>query len=272
MDMLRGLINKSLEESMKDKDSVAILFSGGLDSLSILLSCLDIGVTPTLYTFYLDSYESEDIQSSRRVANIFGLKLVEVRIDSSDIQTLITDVHTIIKRFGVYKKTAVQCIHPILYTAPIIQEHYVLTGLGAGDAYGTGRDMIRYKGCRDTFDAVREERLLDMCSGSYIYIKELIESYGKIMITPYKQDNDIMQYLLSLTYVEMHSPKQKYQTYKGYQEIMDKYKLYRREGSFQCVSRIREWHELLLGTYLNTKSYKVVAPIYKNIYMGGFLE
>lgn len=70
---MRKIIDDFLEEKIRDKNSVAILFSGGLDSLSLLLSCLDIGIKPVLYTFFLESYESSDIKSSRNIAKIFGL-------------------------------------------------------------------------------------------------------------------------------------------------------------------------------------------------------
>lgn len=49
---MRKIIDDFLEEKIRDKNSVAILFSGGLDSLSLLLSCLDIGIKPVLYTFF----------------------------------------------------------------------------------------------------------------------------------------------------------------------------------------------------------------------------
>ena len=104
---MRKIMNNFLENEIKDKDSVAILFSGGLDSLSILLSCLDIGVKPTLYTFYLETYESSDIKSARRIADLFGLNLIEVPI-KQEINTLISDVEYIVNRFRTYKKSAVQ--------------------------------------------------------------------------------------------------------------------------------------------------------------------
>lgn len=137
---MRKIMNNFLENEIKDKNSVAILFSGGLDSLSILLSCLDIGVKPTLYTFYLETYESSDIKSARRIADLFGLSLTEVPI-KQEISTLISDVEYIVNRFHTYKKSAVQCIHPFIYTKRYIKEKYVLSGLCADDLYGTSKHM-----------------------------------------------------------------------------------------------------------------------------------
>ena len=79
--MLRQLLNEYISNEVKE-DKVAILFSGGMDSLSILFTCLDLGIKPTLYSFYLKSYESQDIKSSRAIAKAYDLKLVEVCINA----------------------------------------------------------------------------------------------------------------------------------------------------------------------------------------------
>ena len=54
--MFRKEINRTLIEEIKNKDSVALLFSGGVDSLSMLFSCFDVGIRPTLYCFTTDGY------------------------------------------------------------------------------------------------------------------------------------------------------------------------------------------------------------------------
>ena len=80
---MREIINKQLKE-YRDKD-IALLFSGGLDSLSILLSCIDVGISPHLYTFRLEDYVSEDIKSSRKIKDIFNLEYTEVIIKKDTI-------------------------------------------------------------------------------------------------------------------------------------------------------------------------------------------
>jgi asparagine synthetase B (glutamine-hydrolysing) len=270
---LRRLINKHLEGCIEAKDDVAILFSGGMDSLTVLLSCLDVGITPVLYTFYLKSYESEDIKSSRRISDIFGVKLVEVCIDDSDTSILIKDVASIIKRFEVHLKTAVQCIYPFLYVMPAIKEKYVLTGLFADDLYGTFRGMAQLSKDFKAFCDLREELIADLNISWYKQIKELAESYNKTFIAPYRDSEDIINFFRPLSYKEMNSPKLKYTAYISYRDEIDRYRLYRRNSGLQCNSMIREWHDTLLETGLNRNNYKVIAPIYKYIYdliEGGF--
>ena len=94
---MREIINKQLKE-YRDKD-IALLFSGGLDSLSILLSCIDVGISPHLYTFRLEDYVSEDIKSSRKIKDIFNLEYTEVII-KKDVEQLKLDVKNIIEKFN----------------------------------------------------------------------------------------------------------------------------------------------------------------------------
>lgn len=264
--MLKQLINNHLEKNIKDKNDVAILFSGGLDSLSILLSCLEIDIRPVLYSFYLKSHVSDDIEASRKIAIIYNLKLIEIVINDTDINQLKNDVHYIINKYHLYKKTAVQCVYPFIYIIPVIKEKYILTGLCADDLYGTPRSMAKYRNDFDTFNEIRENKIQDITASAYSYIKSLVEENNKIFIAPYKDNLDLLNYFRGLNYKDMNSPKQKNIMYQDYKEEIDKYKLYRINQNLQCGSKIREWHDNLLLTELNTKNYKVVNPIYKNIY------
>ena len=46
---MRGILKSQLQAY--SGKGVALLFSGGLDSLSLLLSCIDVGIKPHLYSF-----------------------------------------------------------------------------------------------------------------------------------------------------------------------------------------------------------------------------
>lgn len=266
--MIRKLINNYINKEISLDDEIALLFSGGMDSLSILLSCLDVGIKPTLYTFYLDNYVSEDILSSRRIADLFDLKLEEIIIDTARID-LLADVRYIIKTFNTSKKTAIQCIHPFLYVIPRIKEECVLSGLCADELYGTPRSMAKYHKDIDFFKKIREDKNKDLYSSSYKYIKDLMCKNNKIFLAPFKTDKDIVSYMLSLNYKELHSPKQKNIVYEDYKDYIERYKLYRRNNNLQCCSKIREWHDILLtNKEVNTNNFKSVVGVYNSIYKG----
>jgi Asparagine synthase (glutamine-hydrolyzing) len=264
--MLNLLIENHLKKVIEDFDDVAILFSGGMDSLSIMLSCLRLGIKPTLYTFYLKSYVSDDIKFSRKVSKIYNLKLIEIAIDDSSINVLISDVENIIKEFNVFKKTQVQCIYPFKYIAPEIKEKYVLTGLCADDLYGSAKSMAMKKDDIKTFNELRDRKMSDEHASSYIEIKKLIEGYDKIFIAPYKDSAEIVTYFRILSYRQMNSPKKKMPTYLSYKDEIDKHGLYRINSNLQCCSKVRELHAKLLSTYLNNRNLKETTGIYNDMY------
>lgn len=260
---MKDIINRYLNNKIKDKNSVAILFSGGLDSLSIMLSCMEIGINPVLYTFYLDGFISNDIVSSRKIADDFNLKLVEVVIPY-DVDILIKDIYYIIKNFNVYKKTAVQCIHPFIYIERQLQEKYILSGLCADDLYGTSKHLALMANNGKLFDEERMKKVKDETSSAYKFIKQIFKD--KEFIAPYKDCQLLIKYFLDKSFSQMNKPKQKYIMFKSYQEYIDKFNLYRRNENLQCSSKIREYHDLLLNTELNVNNNKIVTPIYRRIY------
>lgn len=260
--MLRKLINNCLEGMIVNRESVAVLCSGGMDSLSVILSCLDLNIKPTLYTFYLKSFPSPDLFSSRKIAETFGLSLVEVVIEDADVNQLIKDVAHIIERFNVKKKTAIQCIYPFLYVAPKVKEDVVITGLCADDLYGTPRSMAKHQSSWDVFQGIRQSKVDDPKSSAYQYIKELFEVEGKQFVAPYKESKAITEYMQGLTFKEMHSPKQKMPAYLPYQDEIEKHELYRRNSNLQCGSMVREWHDKLMKTKLNPNNAKTIVTVY----------
>lgn len=264
--MLKNMINKYLLEQDIRTEKVALLFSSGMDSLSILLSCLEVGIKPRLYTFYLDNHESDDVKRSREVAEILNLDLTEIRIDTNKVN-LESDIGLIIKTFKTKRKTAIQCIHPFLYVIPKIKEKYILTGLCADDLYGTSRSMAKLGNDYKKFDEIRLKRRNDQTASSYCYIKKIANDNKKILLVPYKENEEIISYMLGLNYKEMNSPKQKNIMYDDYKDILEEYKLYRRNSNLQCDSKIREWHDTLLeNKNINLKNNKSVVAIYNNIY------
>lgn len=264
--MLRKLINTYIIKNIKNKKDVALLFSGGMDSLSILLSCIELGIRPHLYTFALSNYESEDIIQSRKIAKIFDLDMTEIIIDVDECN-LIDDIRFIINRFKVKKKTQIQCIHPFIYIIPQIQEDVILTGLCADDLYGTARSIAKYSKEKDVFNKIRLEKHKDVNASSFKQIKLLCEDHFKALLAPYKEDSNISEMMLKLSYIDLNSPKQKNIMYEAYKEELSKYKLYRKSSNLQCNSNIREWHDTLLQeSSINRNGFKSVVGIYNLLY------
>lgn len=259
--MLKELLKEYVQERIPKNADVGVLFSGGLDSISVLLTALELGYVPTLYTFYLEGYVSKDLETSRRVAQHYNLPLVEVEI-KKDVDVMVEQVKSIIKRFSLNKKTQIQVVHPMSNVVPCIKEQYILTGLEADTLYGNSRNMRKLVNDVDEFYNVRLRAIQDPKNASYQFIKQLVEEEGKELIAPYKESQSIIDYFLNLPVNEIRYGKQKRQTYEAFRDEIDELKLYRRSSNMQVNSGIREFHDELLTSQYNTVQAKSVIAIY----------
>ena len=140
----------------------------------------------------------------------------------------------------------------------------MISGLCADDLYGTSKHMSIISKDYEQFQYERTMKVKDSASSGYKYIKSIFND--RIFIAPYKECKELIDYFMSLNYKSMNSPKQKYITYTSYHDEIERYGLYRRNENLQCASKIREYHDDLLKTNLNTNGYKIVTPIYRKMY------
>lgn len=266
---LRELIKQHFQKEIQNMNDVALLFSGGTDSLTCLFSLLDMGIKPKLYSFHLEGVIHKDIEVSQKVAQYYyDLDHVIIEI-KKDIDQLQKDVKYIIKTFNVTRKTNVQCTYPFLYVLPYIKEKYVVSGLCADDLYGTAKSVIiKCSKDKSKFDETRRKIFNNPYSSAYQPIKELIENiHNKKFVTPYRSP-EIIEYFMRFSWEELNKPKQKQIALDAFNDYFSKQKIYRKNSNFQVGSGIREWHNELLNTELNKNNRKRVDEIYKDIARG----
>lgn len=263
--MLRDLLRKSLESQLKGGKSAAILYSGGFESFSCLCICKDLGITPHLYTFYLEGVESYDIKKARNDANKFGCELTEITIPY-DYEALKNDVFGIIKRFGSARKTVVQCLHPMIYTIPKIEEKYVLIGLERGRPWGLNqKGETAGRKSKEAFDEYRCFAIEEQQRNSIKYICGLINEQH-VCVRPY-DDNDVNDWFMNRTFRELNHPHAKQPILDEFVEEIKLSGMLPRHASYQVESKIREYHNLLLDDeVLNpNQRFKSVIGIYNTI-------
>lgn len=264
-DKLRPLLLKSLKEKLNGSKDVAILYSGGFESFSCLCLCLELGIKPHLYTFYLEGIESYDIRKARNDAQVFHVPLTEVKIPN-DYCRLKEDVFWLIEVLKTTRKTVIQCIHPLLYALPEIDEEYVIIGLERGRPWGLNQKgtTAGYKGL-EAFNEYRNFAIEEQKRNSIHYIVNMINE-NHICVRPY-DDDDVNDWFMARTYKELNSPHAK-------QPILDEFEkehkacvLTLKHASYQVESGIREFHDLLLDdAELNPNhQYKSVVGVYNNI-------
>ncbi len=264
-DKLRPLLLKSLKEKLNGSKDVAILYSGGFESFSCLCLCLELRIKPHLYTFYLEGVESYDIRKARNDAQVFHVPFTEVKIPN-DYGRLKEDVFWLIEVLKTTRKTVIQCIHPLLYALPEIDEEYVIIGLERGRPWGLNQKgtTAGYKGL-EAFNEYRNFAIEEQKRNSIHYIVNMINE-NHICVRPY-DDDDVNDWFMARTYKELNSPHAK-------QPILDEFEkehkacvLTLKHASYQVESGIREFHDLLLDdAELNPNhQYKSVVGVYNNI-------
>lgn len=277
MDDFRDILDNAVLNAIGGHRKVGLLLSGGLDSLSVLLACLDIGVKPTCYTFYLEGNESDDLKSCRRISIIFDVDLVEIPINLTS-EDLLADCKSLIKEnygdsyFKSHIKTCIQTQILMSYVPMNVDEGIVLTALNADDlqfntrAYGKMSADKTIKGverlCEARFEDTNDDR-----RGSYIYFKRMFEDCGIQFIDVYR-DPMVKSYFYGKTYKECTSPRAKYLVYKSFRDEIDTNELYRQPSSFQVNSGTRELFEELLtnNPKINVNHHKTCVGILNDLW------
>jgi len=79
MGNIRSLLEQSIKRSSQNT-SVAILLSGGADSISVAFAAMNLGKNINAYSFHLDTHLSYDFKKAKEVSDKFGWKFSEITI------------------------------------------------------------------------------------------------------------------------------------------------------------------------------------------------
>lgn len=272
-ELLINSVKNSLEEH-KDlvKGDVGLLLSGGVDSSLVLFSLLELGVKPNCYTFVVDGYESKDVETSVKMANHFGLNLEIIKIPNT-IEKLMYDTVNIVRRFKTGRQITIQCMHPLIHTIPKVKEKVLFNGLNADGLYGASRTCaVQGKDNQERFNELRWEYMFGKDLSDF-YIKDYIESFGIKSIDPYRAE-EIIKFFKPMSWRDMHSPREKNIAYEAFNDYYDKapFKMFRRGKNYQIESKVKQFHEQLLDSSLNTRNRKATQWLYKDIYESIFKE
>ena len=168
--MIDKIICDELAKSSQESN-VAVLLSGGVDSISIALAAYRLNKKITAYTFHLKDQPTYDAQKANEISNIMGwtCKTIEVPIDN-----VINDFIRLRREIQCVKKTHYECCFPFLYVYPQIKEKEVLSGWAADGYYGVSKKAnIHYKHTKEKFDEFREDYFkLDHRAG-YLWHKQI---------------------------------------------------------------------------------------------------
>lgn len=259
---LKLILTNKIKDFVNESKDVALLFSGGTDSLSVLFTLLDLGIKPTLYTFRLNEYLSNDYLVAEKVAKHYNLKFKGLVIPY-DKQQIKSDIFYLIKKFKTKRKTIIECSYPFIYLSKMITEEKILSGLSADSNYGTPASMsIKFNNDYQGFVKAKKKIFSDINSDGYFAIKTLIETDSKKFFTPYR-DPQIVNFFMKHTWKELNKPMQKWFIVKIWQDRFNELRCYRKNSNLQVESKIRERMKSILNS--NESIIKFYNQVYNNV-------
>ena len=236
--MIKDLLIDHIKNNVPDSE-VAVLLSGGVDSISVALAAHHVGKKVHAYSFYIVPFKynveikgevvektgggkSYDFITAEKFAKKMNWGFTEIEVPTNK---LVDDYKKLAKKYGCRKKTHFECLFPFLYVySKIKNQKYVLTGWGADGYFGPSKKAsMRYvsfskaktymkayhkgKAPRVTWNEFRSAYLDGDCAG----LKEhtnLAIIHDKIHVTPYL-DSKIRELLWPMNWTELNKPRQK---------------------------------------------------------------
>lgn len=259
---MRKIIDNYFSSLELKSGDVALLLSGGVDSSTCLYSLLDCNIRPSIYSFKLKTRKSVDFDMAFSTSKSLGLTFTPIVIDDL-LMDVEKDVRNIISRFNTKKKTAIQVLHPFIYTVGVIKEGNVVSGICADTLQGNSKEFaMSYSRSKEEYMSKRLDSVLDMNDSSYASLKRLFDESGKRLIAPYKECKQLVDYFLAKDYEETMKPQKKFPR-SLYPEIKSGNVM-----NLQIGSGIRELHDKVLLDKYGAKSVTKVYNMFYNQIFG----
>lgn len=262
---IKLIIQKELNK-IEDND-VALLLSGGIDSLFLLFCLLELKKNVTCYTFCLEDRESSDLIYAVQACKIFGLKHRTIWLPTN-IKSLIKDIQYLIPTYSLKKKTEVECMWPLWKVIQKSKHVNMVTGLAAGIHFGqTKKARIHYSQTAELMNEFREDYFLNPKNREPEILDMMCLEHKKKMYHPFFA-KELLQEFKGTTWNDINKPLQKQPLLDCFPNEFKKVKI-RIPQNFQCGdSGIIDLFHSLLNDSINTKNWKSTIGIYNEIRNG----
>lgn len=218
-----GSVRQTLRNELKDiEESVGVSASGGVDSSVLIMSCLDLGYKPYVLSFKMDNRsDSYDFNSARKLAKKFHLEFVPVLLPSST-EIILEKVIYQIKHFRIKKKTAIECVYPMMFVFDACEQldiKNLICGHAADGHYALSKKaMIHYRSTKELYQQFRQ---------AYFKNKNVAQSETLNQIAKEKNINLYLPYMKQtyfdlfndLSWFEVNTPRQKELVRRDYPEL-----------------------------------------------------
>ena len=108
--MIDNILMSIVNEQSKEQN-VAVLLSGGIDSISVAFAAHRLEKTLHCYTMHVDGVVSKDAQNAINTANEFGWNITVIDVPTTN---LVNDFKHLVQHYNCQKKTQLECTWPFL--------------------------------------------------------------------------------------------------------------------------------------------------------------
>jgi len=251
----------NLVSDLVPENDVALLLSGGVDSMSVGFSAHRLGKKITAYTFKTDKHDSYDYNKAKEVADKMNWDFVGVVIPTENLKE---DFFKLLNEHNCIKKTHFECLYPFLYVYPRIKEQYVLSGWAADGYYGLSKKaMINYRHSLELLNQFRDDYFKPENRAGYCWHERLAKKHNKVFCSPYLS-NEIKEFFYSKDWQTINKPQQKIHVRTSF----GKFKLFgdiKNHLNLQIDSQINKVFEALISDEeINFKNRTRIMDICKD--------
>ena len=236
---LKGLLERSIQRRSKNKN-VAVLLSGGVDSISTAFAAQNVGKTIHAYSFHLDSHLSYDFKKAQEISHKYGWKFKGITIPTKYLKR---DFKRLVS-LGCKTKVSFETAYPFLYVYPEIKQKEVLSGWGADGFFGLSRKAKQhYRHTKKLFDSFRNDYFLPHKTASVGFQRIIANQHKKTFIAPYLE-KEVKNFFFQFDWFELNTKPQK----KIIRDAFDQFEQIKvnRHANLQINSKTNELFETLL--------------------------
>jgi asparagine synthetase B (glutamine-hydrolysing) len=242
-------------------DEVAVLLSGGIDSLACGLAARQLGKKVVSYSFTLNGHVSTDFQGARMVSREFGFEFRPV-ILPTDMPSLVRDLMDLAD-LGAKSKTDYECGWPVLRAIRQVGEPAIITGHGAdGHFCISKKGMIHYKDTR--IDEFRQGLFSNPRYAQQELLRAETSRLGKSLCLPFLSDAMVKEFA-GTSWSDVNKPKQKQPILDAFPKEFARVKVRPHVNLQLGDSGIAQHFYKLLDTDLNTGGFKTPVGVYNRL-------
>jgi asparagine synthetase B (glutamine-hydrolysing) len=194
-----------------------------MDSSALVLSAIDAGKQPIIFSFTLEDRESSDFKGAKRLAQHFGLEFIPVLLPI-DTETICNDVVLLIRTHGARRKTAIECLWPYLYILRSLQARNLKTLATGNSADGhfalSKKAVVRYevRKSKTQFQLFRHDFYANPESSQIGFLNRIFTKAQMQIHTPWFEP-EVFALFEGTAWHEVNKPREKEAARRDYPEL-----------------------------------------------------